>query len=107
MAEEAVDWGAITGKTVERLRKPKIPDVPAAIVKLAQASYDEGTVKSYQFAKSVDEKVVEKFASHLRNAGHHTSPLTSVSAVIDPEDDGNKHLVHWKAGGRRGKASSA
>lgn len=103
----AVDWSKITGTTADRLRKPKIPAVPAHIVGLAQASLDSNEVKKFEFPASVDKAVVEEFARHLRNSGHHTKPLSSVSAVIDPEETGNDHLVHWKAGGRRGKASSA
>lgn len=108
MANEAtaIDWAKITGTTADRLRKPKIPAVPAPIVKLAQASYDSKEVKKFRFPDGTDLKVVEEFATHLRNAGHHTDPLTSVSAVIDPEGEDDKLLVTWKAGGRRGKSTA-
>lgn len=107
MAENtAVDWGKITGTTADRLRKPKVPAVPGPIVKLAQASLDTSEVKKFRFPDGTELKVVEEFATHLRNSGHHTNPLSSVSVAIDPEDEGDKLLVHWKAGGRRGKSSA-
>lgn len=101
-AEVKYDWSKINGSTADRLRAPKIIPVPAHIVKLAQASYDDGEVKKYRFPDGTPEKVVEEFAEHLKNAGLHTEPNTSVQPVIDPENEGDLLRIHWKAGLRRG-----
>lgn len=120
MAEnQAMDWTKITGKNVERLRASKVTPVPDHIVALAQASYDQGTNKEFDFAgliKDADKAVATaaEFAKHMRNAGNHTTPQTSVSVVIGPEDfdaDGERikladTVVRWKAGKRRGKAAA-
>lgn len=114
MAETtAHDWTSITGHAVRRLKAPKITPVPEPIVRQAQRSYDgvpdeknEGEllhVLEHDFKN--DEKAAE-FAKLIRKAGDHTTPLTSVSAVIDPENDGSKSVVRWRAGARRGAARS-
>lgn len=109
MAEETYDWGEITGQAVRRLKARKIPPVPAPIVRQAQRSWDgvpdpenEGEKLHSLHFEFPSEKVAADFAKHMRNAGHHTTPKTTVSVVIDPENEGNKKLVGWKAGTRRG-----
>ena len=118
------DWGDLTGQATERLRAPKVPPVPAQIVKLAQDAYDGRTLMDPQ-GKPVtddegnpvithnlrhdfkgDEKRAEAFAKHMKNAGLHTTPLTSLSVVIDPDDDGNKSVVAWRATKRRGRQTA-
>jgi hypothetical protein len=120
MAEStAIDWSKITGKNVERLRASKVTPVPAHIVKLAQASFDQGTNMEFDFSnliKDAEQAVATaaEFAKHMRNAGNHTTPATSVSVVVGPEDlneAGDRvkladHVVRWKAGKRRGKAAA-
>lgn len=120
MAEStAIDWTKITGKNVERLRASKVTPVPGHIVKLAQESYTSGTNKEVDFAalvKDADKAVATaaEFAKHMRNAGNHTTPPTSVSVVIGPEDFDERGerikladtVVRWKAGKRRGKAAA-
>ena len=120
MAEnQTMDWSKITGKTVERLRASKITPVPEHIVKLAQRSFDSGENIEWDAASLVKDaeqaiKVAAEFAKHMRNAGNHTTPQSSVSVVIGPEDlddEGNRvkladTVVRWKAGKRRGKAAA-
>lgn len=115
------DWSKVNGQAVERLRAPKVYDVPAKIVELAQASFDGVPLRRngkpvmdangepvlthnmrHDFGAGY-EKMAEEFATHMRHAGDHTTPLTSVSAVIDPDNDGSAHVVSWKAGNRRGR----
>lgn len=115
------DWSKVNGQAVERLRAPKVYDVPAQIVKLAQASWDGVPLRRdgkpvldddgqpvvthnmrHDFGKG-NEAVAEAFATHMRHAGDHTEPLTSVSAVLDPDGDGSVYVVSWKAGKRRGR----
>lgn len=120
MAETAtMDWSKITGKTVERLRASKVTPVPAHIVSLAQASYAQGANKEVDFAlliKDADKALATaaEFGKHMRNAGNHTTPPTSVSVVIGPEDTDENGariklpdtVVRYKAGKRRGKAAT-
>lgn len=103
------DFSEVMGRAVRQLRAPKIPPVDPAIVRQAQRSWDgvpdhenpdETThVLSHEFKT---EAMAFEFARQMRLAGHHTRPVTSVSAVIDPLNSGNKKLVHWQAGARRG-----
>lgn len=110
MAETKVfDWTGITAKATDRLRAPKIPDVPAPIVEQGQRAYDgvkdEKTgellhILSHRFGS--DEQAAE-FARLVRNAGHHTTPLSTITAVVDPMNTGDNRLVHWQGGKRRGR----
>lgn len=111
MAEE-FNWEHVTGSAVERLRAPKITPVPAPIVKLAQQSWDgvkkDGEVRHvlrHQF-KEGEEARAEAFAKLMKKAGPHTVPPTSVSVVVDPDENGNTLLVAWKAGARRGRGAA-
>lgn len=98
------DWSGITAETTTRLRAPKVVHVPEPIVALAQRSFDEKTALRYRFKS---EKEAEAFAGHLKQAGKHTKPLTSVTVKIDPDrqKDGppvDPRVVAWKSGQRRG-----
>jgi hypothetical protein len=108
------NWAGLTARTATLLKAPKIPPVPQEIVDLAQRSFDgvkdgEGEdaevnhVLAHEFKS---EEMAAEFAKHMKNAGHHTTPKSSVSVAVDPMDTGNKKLVHWKAGTRRGRAAS-
>jgi hypothetical protein len=106
------DWSGVNGQAVERLRAPKIPDVPKEIVAMAQRAYDgvkdpkSGEmfhVLSHRFGS--DEQAAA-FAKHVKNAGHHTTPLSTVTAVIDPMNTGDNRLVHWQGGKRRGRGTT-
>lgn len=105
-------WDGITGHAVEKLRKPKVAPVPDAIVTQAQRSWDgvehDGKtlhVLRHQF-KQGEEAKAEAFARLMKKAGAHTTPPTSVSVVVDPDETGNKLLVAWRAGARRGRGAS-
>lgn len=108
------DWSGVSAQAVERLRAPKVPDVPAAVVKLAQASYDgvtnakdpEGEKLHVMRHRFGSDKEAEAFAKHMKNAGLHTTPLTSVSVVTDPDNSGDNRTVTWKAGARRGRQTT-
>lgn len=109
---DTFDWAEVSGRTVERLRKPKIPDVPTPIVRQAQRSYDgvqdpqNADVKLHVLEHQFEnEAKAAAFAKLMKNAGHHTTPLTSVSVAVDPEDNGNTKLVRWRAGARRGRTA--
>lgn len=114
MAETAgYNWGEVTGRAVRRLKAPKIVPVPEAIVRQAQRSWDgvpdpenEGGKLHVLEHDFKDDAKAAEFAKLMKKAGDHTTPVTSVSAVIDPENDGSKSVVRWKAGARRGARSS-
>lgn len=115
------DWGSVTGHAVELLKAPKIPDVPAEIVRQAQRSYDGVPLK--KDGKEIrdedgnvvvthnlhhtfpSEEMAAAFAKHMKNAGLHTTPKASVTVVIDPLEKQDKKTVGWKAGKRRGRAT--
>jgi len=120
MAEQEVtekpsyNWGEVTGKVVERLRAPKVVPVDPAIVRQAQRSWDgvqhpddpEGELRHVLSHEFASDAMAAEFARLIRKAGDHTKPQTSVSAVIDPQNSGNLREVNWKAGSRRGRATS-
>lgn len=107
------NWEGITGQAVEKLRAPAPPPRPPdSIVALAQKSWDgvgEGDEKMHvlrhQF-KAGEEAKRDAFLKLIKDAGAHTTPRTSVSAVTDPERDGNELLVSFRAGVRRGRAAA-
>jgi hypothetical protein len=115
MADEEFDWSEVNGQAAVRLRAPKIVPVPDAIVAQAQRSWDGVPGKNgdgediklhvlrHRFKS--DAKA-EAFAKLMKHAGDHTTPLTSVSVVIDPDNDGTKTLVAWRAGNRRGRGTT-
>lgn len=88
------DWGSLTVHAVERLRAPKVPPVPEAIVRLAQQSYegvtdprDPAGPKLHVLRHTFDEEErAAKFAGHLRNAGKWTMPKTTTMIVVDPDN---------------------
>jgi len=125
------DWGNLEAKARVSLREPRTAPVPDAIVRQAQRSY-EGVahpqdpdrlmhVLTYEFPT---EEHAAAFAAHMKNAGAHTTPATSVTVVIDPDrtktretrDDGttetvlgppvNPRVVAWRASERRGRRPS-
>lgn len=103
------DWAEITGQAVKRLKKRKVKPCPAPIVRQAQRSWDgvpnpenDGELLHVLEHVFPTEERAAEFAGHMRNAGAHTVPPTSVSALIDPDEDGSTRLVRWRAGARRG-----
>lgn len=107
------DWGDITAKPAERLKARPVKPVPPAIVRHAQRSY-EGVPHPDDENKTVhvlthtfdSEEKAEAFAKHMKNAGDHTTPPTSVSVAVDPDGTGDKKTVAWRAGKRRGRGAA-
>lgn len=109
------DFGDIEGQAVERLRARKVEPVPDAIIKLAQLSRTGVPhptkpdklihVRKHQF-KPGEEAKLAAFVKHMKNTGPHLTPPGSVTVVQDPDKDGNKLLVAWRAGEPRGKAGT-
>lgn len=107
------DWSALTGQAVQRLRAKKVVPVDPAIVRQAQRSWDgvpdpqrEGKLLHVLSYKFPSEEMAAEFARQIKNAGEHTQPQTSVSAVIDPAGTGDRTVVNWRAGARRGRSTS-
>ena len=132
------EWDNLNAAFVTTLREQKVEPVPEPIVKLAQRSFDGVThpddPNSKLHAMQMEfetEARAAAFAKHMRNAGPHTKPPSSITVVIDPQrgkvakvEDGkevlnesgkpvmvpgpavNPRLVAWRAGARRGRAAS-
>lgn len=117
MAEKEVkefNWDGITAQTAEVLKAPKVAPVPDAIRDQAQRSYDgvphpsdpekKLHVLSHRFGS--DAQAAE-FARLMKLAGPHTTPPSSVQAVVDPFEKGDNRLVHWRAGAKRGRSAGS
>jgi hypothetical protein len=133
------EWDDLNAQFVTTLREQRVEPVPDPIVKLAQKSYDgvpdpsnpENVLHSMQLAFE-DEARAMAFERHMKNAGLHTTPPSSVTVVRDPErgkvqkmnaegqpevnENGkpvmvpgppvNPCKVAWRAGARRGRNSA-
>jgi hypothetical protein len=85
------DWGSLEAHYVTTLREVKTEPVPEAIVSLAQKSYDGFThpkdpalkLHAMELKFETPERAA-RFAVHMRNAGAHTVPPSSVTVVVDP-----------------------
>lgn len=135
---EETEWDSREAVYVTQLRETKIEPVPAPIVALAQKSYDGAPDPDHEgqklHAMQLTFETVARaiaFERHMRNAGPHTTPPSSVTVVRDPNrkkvaqtgPDGNvvmgengkpvmvpgpavnPNLVAWRAGIRRGRKS--
>lgn len=135
------EWGNLEAAFVTTLREQHIEPVPPQIVRYAQMSYDgapdpadpenpDRKLHAMQHEFETPERAAA-FARHMRNAGPHTTPPSSVTVVVDPArrkvqaiengepvmKDGkavmvpgppvNPRLVAWRAGARRGRATTA
>jgi hypothetical protein len=122
-AKVEYDWSDVTGHAVERLRKPKITPVPDKVRELAQASWDGVAAKGKDGSPKLDgegnpvllhnlrhrfgsDAEAAAFAKLVKKAGPHTTPRTSVSAVIDPDDTKDLRTVAWRAGQPRGRQAA-
>lgn len=90
MAE--TEWGGLEAKFVTSLRETKVEPVPGPIVKLAQRALDgephPNDPERIMHAMELEFETADKaqaFAKHMRNAGLHTTPPSSVTVVVDPE----------------------
>ncbi len=99
---EDFNWTEVTGEVVGKLREPKVRPVPEPIIRQAQRSFDEGTALAYTFAT---DELAEAFMVHMKFAGLHTVPRTTIRVVRDPAGTGDTRRVSWKAGERRGRRS--
>lgn len=116
--KQEFDWSEVTGQVVERLRAPKVIDVPAPIVRQAQASFDgvpspterqpdrKLHTMQHRFATAEQAKAFHRL---IKAAGDHTTPRTSISAVINPDPRGeygeptDDRDVSWRASLRKGR----
>jgi hypothetical protein len=96
-ANPSFDWDAIELPDVEILpdKTRQTVDVPAALVALAQASWDQR--KRMQMSFRGNAVQAGEFARLMRFAGDHTTPITSMSVVQDGI------VVKYRAGERRGR----
>lgn len=132
------DWGAYEAGFVEKLRAEKTEPVPEPIIRLAQQSRNgqqhpdnPELVKHAMHVELDTEAKAQAFAKHMRNAGAHTTPPSSITVIVDPDrkkvqattdegglrwtDDGkplmvagppvNPRKVAFRAGPRRGKTA--
>lgn len=136
-SKTANEWGDLEAQFTTKLRDVRTEPVPEPIIKLAQKSLNgqphpddpERKLHAMQLEFDTPEKAAA-FAKHMRNAGLHTKPPSSVTVIIDPErgtvqdknEDGspkvndkgkpvmvpgdpvNPRKVAWRAGQRRGRA---
>lgn len=137
------DWDGLNAQFVMTLREQKTEPVPAEIVRLAQQSYDgvphpqdPGSLlhaMQLDFSDRGGTARAIAFEKHMRNAGPHTKPPSSITVVRDPQrkqvarldENGkeilnaktgkpvmepgpavNPNLVAWRAGARRGRAAA-
>jgi hypothetical protein len=134
------EWDGLEAQFVTKLREDRVEPVPAPIVRLAQLSLDGTTHPDNPdvtlHAMQREFESVERaaaFAKHMKNAGPHTNPPSSVTVAVDPnrtkvqarnaetgellfKDNGkpdmvpgpsvNPRLVAWRAGARRGRAAA-
>lgn len=111
--KKAVAWDAVVPKFSARLREPVKPQRPSdGAIKMAQISYD-GRVNPE--TEETEHAITHRFpsveaaeiaADELKRAGAYTTPETTVSIVIDPEGTGDKRILRWRAGGKRGRKTS-
>lgn len=132
------EWGDLEAQFVTQLRETKTEPVPAPIIAQAQKSFDgmddprnPGQKLHAMQLEFASVERAQAFAKHMRNAGPHTNPPSSVTVVVDPDrkkvdqigPDGqvvkdengkvvkvpgpavNPRLVAWRAGVRRGRKS--
>lgn len=114
------NWDEITGRTTERLRAPKVVPVPAGIVRQAQRAFDgvphptkEGKLVHTLSHTFPDAATAAQFYRLVKKAGEHTTPRSSVTAVINPDPEGRLDPEHpttdcdvsWRAGSKRGPKS--
>lgn len=115
--EAGFDWSSVTGTAVAAMRQPKTEPVPGPIIRLAQVSYEgvpdpadpDGPRLHWHRHEFETPERAALFAAHMKNAGAHTSPATTVTVKIDPdyvkgdpEEARNPRMVAWKAGTKKG-----
>lgn len=109
--QEDFAWDNVNGKASDYLRAPKVVPVPAGIIAAAQLSFDgeevNGEVLHHRRHRFASVEMAEAFAAHLKNAGLHTTPHTSISIAVDPDNNGDRRTVAWYATKRRGRGAAS
>lgn len=131
------EWGDLQAVFVATLRESKTEPVPEQIIRMAQMSLtgfrqENGTVLHAMQHEFETVERAEKFMRHMRNAGAHTTPVSSITVVQDPDrrkvvkydEQGNPVLneagkpvmvpgpavnplvVAWRAGAKKGKTAA-
>ena len=85
-------WGDVEGTFVDTLREKKVEPVPPEIVRLAQKSFDgvdgpNGTKLHAMHLEFPTAEMAQAFEKHMRNAGDHTKPVSSITVIRDPDRD--------------------
>lgn len=103
-----VSWETITPMFGARLREPKKPAKPSDhAITQAQKSYNgeehDGETWHVLTHRFPSVEMAEAAADELKRAGSYTNPESTVTVVIDPQNSGDKRIVSWRAGGKRGR----
>lgn len=105
-AAPAVLWDKVTPTFKDRLREPVKPArPPEGAIAMAQKSFDgiteeDGTVKHAMSHRFPSAELAAQAADELKRAGAYTTPESTVTVVID---EGDKRLITWRAGKKRGR----
>lgn len=116
LTESGYNWEAFEAVTVERLREPKVQPVPAGIIKQAQRAVTGVTAPNGEVMHTLEyefpaKELAIEFAKHMKHAGQHTNPVSTITVLVDPQgvakgSEVNPNLVRWQAGKRRGRAAA-
>lgn len=105
------NWDELSGKTIERMRKPKTVPVPEAIIRQAQLSVDTDPTLTNCHARTfdfgADTARAEAFVKLMRRAGAHTKPESTIKVTLDPDGEGRQNKIEWYARKRPGKRAAA
>lgn len=111
--EKAIAWDAVVPKFSSRLREPVKPARPSdGAIRMAQLSYD-GRVN--EATGETEHAITHRFPTieaadvaedELKRAAAYTNPESTVSVVRDPENTGDKRIIRWRAGAKRGRKTS-
>jgi hypothetical protein len=107
-AAPGVNWETVKPTFKDRLREPVKPPRPSdGAIAMAQRSYDgykpdpENDFTQHAMShRFKNEAEAAAAADELKRAGAYTTPESTVSAVID---EGDKRVVTWRAGKKRGR----
>lgn len=107
-----IPWDAVVPTFTQRLREPKKPARPSdGAIAMAQKSFEgfkpEGAdelyhVMQHRFATVEQAEIA---ADELKRAGSYINlpEGSTVNVNVDPEGTGDKRIVRWQAGHKRGR----
>lgn len=104
-----IEWESVTPVFAARLRPPKKPARPSdGAIALAQKSLNgepqaDGEIFHVITRRFRTEAEAEAAADELRRAGAYTEPESTVTVVTDPDRSGDKRMLRFRAGGKRGR----